>query len=256
MLFLLRQLRRLEIRQRSGRYFLYAVGEVVLIVVGILIAFQVEEWRTERINDKAEKVALEGLLNDLRTDQERLEGWNEGLERQLDKIDQLAGYLQSGETRTVEKLAALFASATRLPTYIPSAPTYLSLEDTGRFNLIKDQVVLEKTHVYFGRAHPFFDRFSIGTSEVWRHFLHAALLDMYVATDGQAGEDTVIVETSETGRLAVRLPLETIPRNPEFMGHLGLLSGRMRNGQRHVTRTMNENQELIETIEAYLKSIE
>ena len=48
MLFILRQLRRLELRKRSGRYFLYAFGEVVLIVVGILIALQIQPWNENR----------------------------------------------------------------------------------------------------------------------------------------------------------------------------------------------------------------
>ena len=48
MLFIFRQLRRLELRQRSGRYFVYAIGEVVLIVIGILIALQIQTWNENR----------------------------------------------------------------------------------------------------------------------------------------------------------------------------------------------------------------
>ena len=48
MLFLLRQLRRLELQKRSSRYFLYAFGEIVLIVVGILIALQIQTWNENR----------------------------------------------------------------------------------------------------------------------------------------------------------------------------------------------------------------
>jgi len=34
---------------KTGKYFKYALGEIVLVVIGILIAIQLNEWR----NDKA-----------------------------------------------------------------------------------------------------------------------------------------------------------------------------------------------------------
>jgi hypothetical protein len=48
MLFLFRQLRRLELHKRSSRYFFYAIGEIVLVVMGILIALQINNWNEGR----------------------------------------------------------------------------------------------------------------------------------------------------------------------------------------------------------------
>ena len=33
---------------RIGRYLLYAIGEILLVVIGILIALQVDNWKEER----------------------------------------------------------------------------------------------------------------------------------------------------------------------------------------------------------------
>ena len=33
---------------RIGRYLSYAIGEVILIIVGILIALQISEWNADR----------------------------------------------------------------------------------------------------------------------------------------------------------------------------------------------------------------
>jgi hypothetical protein len=73
MLFILRQLRRLELRKRSGRYFLYAIGEIVLVVVGILVALQINNWNEERKLADVETELLRGLLADLNQTAENLD---------------------------------------------------------------------------------------------------------------------------------------------------------------------------------------
>lgn len=37
---------------RVSKYLLYAVGEIVLVVIGILLALQINTWNSERINQK------------------------------------------------------------------------------------------------------------------------------------------------------------------------------------------------------------
>lgn len=55
---------------RFGRYFFYAVGEIVLVVIGILIAVQINNWNEGRKADKFEKKLLNELLNSLVDDYE------------------------------------------------------------------------------------------------------------------------------------------------------------------------------------------
>ena len=49
---------------RFGRYFFYALGEIVLVVIGILIALQVNNWNNNRIQNKQEIFYLNQLLVD------------------------------------------------------------------------------------------------------------------------------------------------------------------------------------------------
>ena len=49
----------------AGRYFKYAIGEIVLVVIGILIALQINNWN-EGLKEKARlKIALTSVYNDL-----------------------------------------------------------------------------------------------------------------------------------------------------------------------------------------------
>ena len=48
----------------SGRYFKYAFGEIILVVIGILIAIQLNEWRNDIFNAKQKQKVLLALKAD------------------------------------------------------------------------------------------------------------------------------------------------------------------------------------------------
>ena len=54
------------------KYMRYAVGEIVLVVVGILIALQINTWNQERKTQLKEKVILKSLLDEFKTNSDRL----------------------------------------------------------------------------------------------------------------------------------------------------------------------------------------
>ena len=62
---------RLLNENKISRYFLYAIGEIVLVVIGILIALQINTWNQERL-DKIRSVEFHHRLADeLKTLEER-----------------------------------------------------------------------------------------------------------------------------------------------------------------------------------------
>lgn len=58
---------------RLSSYFLYAFGEIVLVVLGILIALQVNEWNEERTRDRERREFYLALESDIETIQKLLE---------------------------------------------------------------------------------------------------------------------------------------------------------------------------------------
>ncbi len=58
---------------RNTNYFKYAIGEIVLVVIGILIALQINNWNGDRKKVIAEKEFYEGIKNDLTQDKEYIE---------------------------------------------------------------------------------------------------------------------------------------------------------------------------------------
>ena len=65
---------------KTGKYFKYAIGEIILVVIGILIALQINNWNQDRINDKKEVETLKALKNDVKTNYEQF-GYYQNLVR-------------------------------------------------------------------------------------------------------------------------------------------------------------------------------
>lgn len=52
---------------RFSKYLLYAIGEIILVVIGILIALQINNWNEQRKLKQEQKVVLAALLGDFKT---------------------------------------------------------------------------------------------------------------------------------------------------------------------------------------------
>ncbi len=66
MINFLRKIRqRLLIEKKFSKYLLYAIGEIILVVIGILIALQINnwnEWRNDRIRERGVLMDLKGNI--------------------------------------------------------------------------------------------------------------------------------------------------------------------------------------------------
>ena len=58
-----RQIRQnLIMENKTGKYLKYAIGEIVLVVIGILIALQINNWNENRKEKQQEKAILYQLI--------------------------------------------------------------------------------------------------------------------------------------------------------------------------------------------------
>jgi len=53
---------------KFGKYLIYAIGEIVLVVIGILIALQINNWNENNKLDASKQVYYQQLLKDLNAD--------------------------------------------------------------------------------------------------------------------------------------------------------------------------------------------
>ena len=128
---------RLLTENRASKYLLYAMGEILLVVIGILIALQVDDWREERKLDE-ERIAIltnlnTDLINDSRnyyTNIRRLEERQEIADQVLELLEQTPSKIDSADT--ARKLLILGY----IEDYSPSFATYNEIQGSGKLGLL------------------------------------------------------------------------------------------------------------------------
>ena len=58
----------LLMENKTSKYFKYAIGEIILVVIGILIALQINNWNEQRKENQFEKKILKEILSDTEED--------------------------------------------------------------------------------------------------------------------------------------------------------------------------------------------
>ncbi|GAA4806936.1 DUF6090 family protein [Litoribaculum gwangyangense] len=79
---------------KTAKYFKYAIGEIVLVVIGILIALQINNWNESRKINKKESLILNELLNSINKDLQAYEDFLvPRIEKKQSGLDSLLTYI-------------------------------------------------------------------------------------------------------------------------------------------------------------------
>ena len=130
----------LLMENKTGKYFKYAIGEIVLVVIGILIAFSLNNWNDNRKNQKKEKLFIDGLINDLNKQKLLLDAQ---ISYEENKVDEVNRCFQIIEEYSIKNSAdSIFDLMNRLnprKTFVVIDPTFEELKSTGSLSLISNQ---------------------------------------------------------------------------------------------------------------------
>ena len=137
---------------RTGKYFKYAIGEIILVMVGILLALQVNNWNEIRKERAKESGYLERLKEDILSDQKQFD-LNVDFYNQVFEYGNLAISYSNGEdlgaTSNWEVLAAFFYASQIWP-IIPTTSTYDELKSSGELSLIRSVNLRNNLSYYHG----------------------------------------------------------------------------------------------------------
>ena len=121
------------------KYIRYAVGEIVLVVIGILIALQINTWNEERKESVQENQLLKELSLNL---QSNIEEFNKNINFQnssIQGIDILLGHLESDKPYH-DSLSFYFRGLIYLEQIVVSRSAYETLKSVGLKNIRSDSL--------------------------------------------------------------------------------------------------------------------
>ncbi|EAZ79294.1 DUF6090 family protein [Algoriphagus machipongonensis] len=124
---------------KTGKYLKYAIGEIILVVIGILMAVQINNWNENRKNNIIKQSLLENLIVDLKKDIENLEALN----NVNTNAEKEGFYLASFLDNTLNEVDTLrLANSIIFCGYIPNksiiSSTYNDLINSNNIHLFND----------------------------------------------------------------------------------------------------------------------
>ena len=157
MIKLFRRIRqRLVVENKFSKYLLYAIGEIILVVIGILIALQINNWNTAQKNIARERFALSEIKSDLDLNITSLNGSVYTDANSIDKcVNALNIIINNIENTKVyhDSLASHFWLTFRFPDFDIKTNGYESLTSIG-VDLISDDTLRSDIGSYYSYSIP------------------------------------------------------------------------------------------------------
>lgn len=85
-------------QNKTSKYFKYAIGEIILVVIGILIALQINNWNENRKAKQNEKALYGRMIMDLKIDENRIDRHIEFYKEDLETLNILYQETQGNST--------------------------------------------------------------------------------------------------------------------------------------------------------------
>ena len=171
MLFLLRNMRRKMLsKNQLLTYVLYGIGEIFLVVIGILIAVQIDEWNEQRKLKEKETAYYTKLLEDIQQDASQVKKLLSETETRILHANLLLSLLQQEviDTRAVAN-EMLEAISLVTFTFKPSTAAFDDLKSSGNLGLL-DEKIIKDLRDYYANIEGIVDVVDINSDQAVRLF--------------------------------------------------------------------------------------
>lgn len=127
---------------KTSRYLKYAIGEILLVVIGILIALQINTWNNNQVNNRKEKEYLNNLLGDIEI-QSKITLDQIAHEKLMRQNCEKALRNLNSSSPDPDSLNVYLTAITR-KTFVIHNPTFQDLKSSGNILLIEDNILRNK----------------------------------------------------------------------------------------------------------------
>ena len=138
-----------------GARWRWLFWETLIIVLGVLIAFAVNDYWSDRQDRELELQYLKRLHDDLKTDEAWVTGYNEGpMKAKFKALDAIAPVVRGREpapddVQTFLMNVSLGGIGGASPNYFVNTTTFEDLKATGNLRLIRDTDIRSKINQYY-----------------------------------------------------------------------------------------------------------
>jgi hypothetical protein len=134
-------------KNKTGKYFKYAIGEIVLVVIGILIALQINNWNEDRKVKKQETQIYTELKSDLIQTKNVIQNAISQHKKRLKSTQQLIIDISNKKSYS-DSIYRLFADAGGGFNIIPKTSAFENLKNIGLNTLSNDSLRVSISNLF------------------------------------------------------------------------------------------------------------
>ena len=140
-----RNIRRQLLEKESIRkYILYAIGEIFLVVVGILIALSINNWNNNKILRRTELKVYENIKNQINEDRLLLNGVIDYNKKYYEQYNFAIQIIERNDRSNIDTLVQIAPNIYKYSDFNRSGNIFQNLVNSGDLKILKNSDIIER----------------------------------------------------------------------------------------------------------------
>ena len=139
------------------RYLLYAIGEILLVMIGISLAFQLDNWNENRIKQNSEFKYYENIRVQIADDKELLQMLKDMNNGYMAEFNYAYEIIETNDRNKLDTLGLIMRNLTQNSDFDRQGNIYETMVNSGEIKLLRNQDIvngirkLEEKYIYANR---------------------------------------------------------------------------------------------------------
>ena len=144
-------------KNKTGKYLKYAVGEIVLVVIGILIALSINNWNTERIKRNVENQYYQNIKRQITEDKQEIIACINYNNNRLKLFNFGTQIIEENDRYKIDTLGYIGLKLTDYSDFLRQGNIYETMVNSGEIKLLNNPDIveeirrLEETYIYINK---------------------------------------------------------------------------------------------------------
>ena len=133
---------------KVSKYLIYAIGEIILVVIGILIALSINNWNENRKESNLELEILSGLYNDIANNKIKIDKMISRDSIIITGNQHILSLLKDNNSTFNDSLQFSFGNINRYDVFFPQQMAYETLKSKGLHSIKNDSLRTQIIKLY------------------------------------------------------------------------------------------------------------
>jgi len=157
---------------KTANYFKYAIGEIVLVMIGILLALQVNNWNEDSKNSKKERSYLINLQQDILTDSVKLSELLQNFEVAVKSKRRFEKIIEGQNTTNDSLIIYINNQIDYIKDFVPNTSTFDELKNSNGLNLISNPQLKRQIVTLYNSYENLILKLKLGTEKSQTLYAH------------------------------------------------------------------------------------